>query len=80
MQNEKLNLESMPDKLTRMEMKKILGGAEPEENGNCSGTCRYLSDPNSTVFFTGECVVNTNPMQVGCACKRHDNFLQPGCN
>ncbi len=81
MNNVKISLANVQGKLSRMEMKQVLGGLVPEddEGGQCSGNCKYLPDPNSTIFAIGDCVANTNPMQTGCACKRHDNILQPGC-
>ncbi len=79
-----MRLTNVQNKLSRSEMKLVFAGNESLEPvdtiGSCSGSCEYMIGPNSPGSAIGTCVTNTNPMQVGCACKTAFGNLQPGCD
>lgn len=80
MKTVKMSLVNIKGKLSRTEMKQVLGGlVEPGEPVPCSGKCSYLGTLSPTDWREGTCVNTTIPMQVGCACKKEDDSLIAGC-
>ncbi len=76
MNNVKISLSNVQGKLSRMEMKQVLGGlvlVPEDDEGQCSGKCSYLGSLSPTDWREGKCIINTAPMQTGCACEKPNN-------
>ena len=64
------------EKLTKEQMKLIVGGVEDGGAVPCSTQkCTYIELGGTT--FEGDCTVNTNPMQTGCGCKKENGTIIP---
>lgn len=78
MKTKKMSLANVQGKLSRNEMKHLMGGAEPGDS-HCDDTrmsCSYYESGTGQV--TGECVINSH---TNCVCKGpNSSVIHADCN